>query len=475
MNLRGTRFLQLILSFFLASALFFISTCPILAKTIVEVKTEVLNVRSGPDISFDKIGQVNLGERYLVMEEENGWLKINFTGESAGWVSDRYVGRLQEEQTGAQDEPKPKKEIIVTGNQVNVRSGPDTSFSKIDSLGKGVRLPLILHENGWYQVELSSGNIGWIADWLAEPVSAQEAPPDSEPPALGTEKSTVIATPSTLNVRSGPSLDAERIGAVTQGTRMSLVSRSGDWYQVEMADKRKGWVAGWLVQFPGTALSSWKYQPSQVAVIQRVGESKEVRHYLAGKTIVVDPGHGSIQPGGWTDPGAIGSGGLWESDAVLEIGKKLRNLLEKEDARVIMTRTGDTNLSLEGRARVANEISADVFVSIHANSSPGSSINGTSTYFYAPLGSELGSQREMRKKLAECVQEKLLQYAGRANLGVREENFAVLRSTTVPSILVETAFISHPEEEMLLRDTEFRNKLALGIMEGLAQYFQDTR
>ncbi|MDD4752775.1 MAG: N-acetylmuramoyl-L-alanine amidase, partial [Desulfitobacteriaceae bacterium] len=137
-----------------------------------------------------------------------------------------------------------------------------------------------------------------------------------------------------------------------------------------------------------------------------------------------------------------------------------------------MTRTGDTNLSLEERALLANEISADVFVSIHANSSPGNTLNGTSTYFYAPFGDELGSQREKRQMLAECVQEKLLQYAGRADLGVREERFVVLRSTTVPSILVETAFISHPEEEILLGDDKFQSKVARGIMEGLVQYFR---
>ncbi|MDD4752629.1 MAG: SH3 domain-containing protein, partial [Desulfitobacteriaceae bacterium] len=233
MNLRGTPFLQFVISLFFG-VLFLISACPVLAETTVQVKTEILNVRSGPDTSFDRIGQVKMGERYIVCGKENGWLKIELSGGKAGWISDNYVDKLPEEQSAPQKEEKPAGEIIVTGDQVNVRSGPDTSFSKISSLEKGTRLPLLLHEKGWYQVKLASGNTGWVADWLAEPAPGKETPTDLEPSSSEPLTSTVIATASTLNVRNAPSLDAGKIGTVTKGTRMNLVSRSGDWYQVEM-------------------------------------------------------------------------------------------------------------------------------------------------------------------------------------------------------------------------------------------------
>ena len=155
MNLRGTPFLQFVISLFVG-VLFLISACPVFAETIVQVKTEILNVRSGPDTSFDLVGQVKLGERYIVRGEENGWLKIELSGGKVGWISDSYADKLPEEQSAPQGEAKPVGEIIVTGNQVNVRSGPDTSFPKISSLEKGTRLPLLLHEKSWYQVKLAS-------------------------------------------------------------------------------------------------------------------------------------------------------------------------------------------------------------------------------------------------------------------------------------------------------------------------------
>ena len=97
-----------------------------------------------------------------------------------------------------------------------------------------------------------------------------------------------------------------------------------------------------------------------------------------------------------------------------------------------MTRTKEAYLTLEERGEMANEAGADAFVSIHANSSVSSSISGTSTYFYAPTGSDWAEQREKRKLLAQSVQDKLLAALGRRNLGVREENFAVLRTAQVP-------------------------------------------
>ena len=136
-----------------------------------------------------------------------------------------------------------------------------------------------------------------------------------------------------------------------------------------------------------------------------------------------------------------------------------------------MTHTGSTNLTLAQRAGVANSLQADVFVSIHADSGkPG--VSGHTTYFYAPSSHNvLGAQRAQRLRLATLVQQELVKSGGRRDIGVREENFAVLRETRVPSILVETAFLTDRIEEVLLSQDWFQEKLAEGIANGLRAYF----
>lgn len=179
---------------------------------------------------------------------------------------------------------------------------------------------------------------------------------------------------------------------------------------------------------------------------------------LAGRRVVIDPGHGG------SDPGAIGVTGLHEKDVVLDIGLRLQELLVSEGAEVIMVRDNDCYIPLMERAQAANATKADVFVSIHVNSSVNPEASGTETYYYYadPEGQELAAlvQREMLDKLG------LNNRAPRPN-----QDFVVLRETKVPAILSEVAFISNRQEEALLKKPEFRGKAADSIYRGLMAYF----
>ena len=149
-------------------------------------------------------------------------------------------------------------------------------------------------------------------------------------------------------------------------------------------------------------------------------------------------------------------------------------MLTQQGANVVMTHsTGRTYLTLAGRAALANDINADIFVSIHCNSHNNSAIQGSMTFYYAPTWhSELSSQRWLRQRLALYIQEEMVSYGGRPNLGIKEESFAVLRETKVPSVLVETAFMSNTTEDALLNTDAFRTKIAQGIFKGIERYFQ---
>ena len=173
----------------------------------------------------------------------------------------------------------------------------------------------------------------------------------------------------------------------------------------------------------------------------------------------IDPGHGGF------DPGAIGPSGLRESDVTLSIGLKLREKLQLQGIQVVMTREKDTalgnniNADLNNRTQIANKNGCDYFISIHCNSSTNRSANGTETYCY-----KFGS---MGEKLARSIQSKLVEITGLANRGVKEANFAVLKNTVMPAVLVETAFISNPAEEAKLADDSWRNQCAEAIAVGI--------
>ncbi|AGA68340.1 N-acetylmuramoyl-L-alanine amidase [Desulfitobacterium dichloroeliminans LMG P-21439] len=191
---------------------------------------------------------------------------------------------------------------------------------------------------------------------------------------------------------------------------------------------------------------------------------------LAGKTIVVDPGHG------FPNPGALGPSGTQEMNNNLAIAKFLALELENAGANVILTRTNDNSpaydanttytqtADLQSRVAIAEKNSADLFVSLHNDS--WQTAHGTTT-FYASGNPQAASSI----KLAQSIQKALTQVVGTDDLGVKDSQFYVLRRTTMPAVLVEVAFISHPTEEMLLADDEFRKKAAHGVARGIFQYF----
>ena len=178
--------------------------------------------------------------------------------------------------------------------------------------------------------------------------------------------------------------------------------------------------------------------------------------------ICIDPGHGG------RDPGAVGQGGLKEKDVVLKIALKLGRLLTKQNIDVDFTRTTDIALGntldddLNLRSNIANKIKADYFISIHCNSSSNPGARGIETYALAPGGHA--------EKLARAVQRRLVIETGREDRGVKFANYAVLRKTNMPAILIEVCFISNFEEEIRLKDDAFLDRVANAIAGGVFDF-----
>jgi len=214
--------------------------------------------------------------------------------------------------------------------------------------------------------------------------------------------------------------------------------------------------------------------------------------------ILIDAGHGGH------DTGTIGPNGLYEKDIVLDVAKRVGALIEaKMGAEVIYTRTDDTFIPLERRPQIANDERADLFLSIHANSSPASTSSGVETYYLnftdnkavleTAARENAGSQKtvadlkdliqkiamhdkiEESRQFAARVQASLFSSSLKANIrtrdrGVRKAPFVVLIGAEMPAILAEVGFVTNPKDESLFRKAEYRQKIAEGLFQGLSRY-----
>ena len=187
---------------------------------------------------------------------------------------------------------------------------------------------------------------------------------------------------------------------------------------------------------------------------------------IKDKIITLDPGHGG------SDPGAIGASGLKEKQITLEISMRVKELLEKEGAKVFMTRTTDKDVyapnasdraELKARVNVAEKHNSDLFLSLHINSSVNKSVGGFSSYYYPKTDNDL--------KIAKTIQDKFAKNFGVDNLGVRQANFYVVKRCSMPATLLEMCFISNPKEEKLMKSKWFQKKTARLIVEGVKNYF----
>ncbi len=174
--------------------------------------------------------------------------------------------------------------------------------------------------------------------------------------------------------------------------------------------------------------------------------------------VVIDPGHGG------PDPGAIGIGGIRETDVVLEISKIVKNLLSEKGVKVMLTRKNEVDLDLPPRVSFANNNDADIFVSIHANASRGKrrDINGLETFYYRGWRGRL---------LAKRIQKQILRVSpGSPDRGVKQGRFYVIKNTRMPAVLVEIGFLTGRLDSRRLEKKTHRKRLAYAIAKGILEY-----
>lgn len=478
----------------------------------VNVSTDVLNVRSGPGLSYDVIGQLKRNESVAILASSDDWYQIDYKGKK-GWIASWLV------QSNANETEASTEEVISQVNGLNFRESPSTEAPVISKLSAGDQASFITQQGEWMNISFN-GSTGWVHEQYVSKISKAESnaqtAEQSSTKASGSFKVLVDA----LNVRTGPDLSSKRSNIVYKGETYPIVERSGNWIKIKVNDQEQGWVYSFhgetaqqassnttatndtvTVLSDGTNIRSSATTISDVVKRVNAGEelvviaeqsdwyeiqledghsayiakwvvssnndqsnmaepTEEKREHgtLKGLTIAVDAGHGG------TDKGTIGFRGTHEKVVTLKTAELLASKLQAAGATVVMTRESDQYVSLNERVWKSVQHNADAFISLHYDASLDTSATGFTTFY----------QHSNQQALANTVNESLNHSVSVRNRGVQQGDYYVLRENNSNAILIELGFLSNAMEESNIVSEHYREQATQGIYRGIIQYFDSN-
>jgi N-acetylmuramoyl-L-alanine amidase len=481
-------------------------------QLVVHVSTA--NVRQAPSLSAKVLTQLKKGtllHGIATATDEKGatWYKISLANKQIGWVHETVVKENNNSTT-----PSTNVKKTITTNNAVLYAEPRFNSAVVERVSKNKQVTVKQTVPGssfnWIQVASPSGKTGWMPEFEVNKIKY------------------VYAKSSASALRRGASKNYKITKTLSANERLVYLYEYNGWIYAETTSGIRGWVE--KAQTSSIALNSfidpikqetanetyliWKktsnfkvsytilsenrlkitgsfsyaeipsFSIKGIRSIEKIDNSLIVtfspgytftlRNYtdklsikvmergLKGKKIIIDAGHGAH------DSGAIGPSGLKEKDVTLDTALLLKDELEKAGAIVKLTRSKDVFLELAERTLIANSSDYDAFISIHADSYSRTS-RGTTTYYN--ISTNFNGPKS--QQLAKIVQKHLVAQLGTYNRGYKQQEFYVNRKNELPSILVELAFISNPNEEALLKTKAFRQKAAVGIRKGLEEYFNN--
>jgi N-acetylmuramoyl-L-alanine amidase len=469
-----------------------VDTLPTIIGEKTNVEVNLLNVRVGPESNYDKINQLNRNYSVLVYFEKGKWLLVRLADGSSGWIFREHTSYISkdelareelvkdypgegitrdEKESMANPEDKPAGEpadekiktpgekdtqgkmteqypfqVIADIDFLLLRNKPGLDNFPIDIIPTDTVLTVLQSdENGWLQVTLPDGKQGWVAGWHTKKINAEEK---NEPPETYFRLATVKA--DILRVRSGPGLRHTQTGRVYSGNHLLALQEQDGWYYVQTPTGQYGWISGEHVSLIEVASDVSRNNPSRAGSIK-----------TQNITLVIDPGHGG------SDSGATGITGLKEKNVNLTVSLYLADLLQSRGFNVVLTRKSDVNISLSERVAKAEKAKADLFISIHANAHLTNIFaSGTETYYY-----QNKSTSPQSFYLASLLQQETTRLLKLPNRGVKTKPFHVIKETSMPSVLLELAFLSNAVDEKMLKSNDFLKLGAEGVYRGILRYY----
>lgn len=433
-RLKQPRNLIVFLAIILFISITTFSTLVLANQNTIKVDASVVNIRTGPGLSYDIMTQVVGGEKINIIKEENEWYKIRLSNDQIGWVASWLIGNTEFSAAS-------NKLGTISAESANIRSEGNLDATILGKATKGTELTVLFQQNNWTQIQYN-GQVAWVSSDLIEITAEKKSIiPIVYSPKTNEDASIEILTVRSegTNIRSGPSVNESVLFKASKGDNLTYISTEGEWYKIKNSKGQTGYVANWVVDLSGNQTAA----PS--ANISSLSEA----------TIVIDAGHGG------EDPGAPASS-YNEKQATLKTAMALSSRLKQAGVNVILTRNSDDFVSLNDRAYISNQASADAFISIHYDSTEiPNEISGTTTYYY----------HENDKNLAETINKQLQINNPLPNNGTRFGDYYVLRENTRPSVLLELGYLNNTVDQATIYTDSYQAFAVESIYQALNNYF----
>lgn len=390
----------------------------------ITVDTEVLNIRSGPSLSYPIVQKGRRGESYNLLQTEGDWFEIQLSNGKKGWIASWLVKTVNKETSQSSG--------TVTVDRLNLRSDPSLSSAIIKKINSGEQVKIIESSSDWLKV-LSGEEEGWVSRKYVQ---------------LNTEKvdsnhsEMITILHNGTNLRSQPTIHSNIVARSNSGDTYNVLGKENDWYKVQLTNGDTAYVASWIV--------------STTVQVKTKKSNEKSKSGLKGKNIVIDPGHGGV------DSGTIGFIGTLEKNVTLRTAKLLYEKLTNAGANVFLTRVDDRFVPLPTRVGMSEINQADAFISLHYDSINDQSVTGHTTYYYHSL----------QKLLALDINEGITDQIQIENRGVRFGDFHVIRENTQPAVLLELGYLSNPAQEAAINSNQYQELISTGIYKGLEEYFK---
>ncbi|MGY3765800.1 N-acetylmuramoyl-L-alanine amidase [Vagococcus vulneris] len=393
---------------------------------IVTVKTIALNVREQPTVKSKIISQVHQEDKVTIKNEKNGWYKIQLPDKSTGWVADWLIF---EGKSG----PFTSLPGIIKSSNTDLKKSRAEKSKTIATLKRKQAVNVTLELNGWVRIHTEDNETGWIkSSELAIRKSHYPSPKENEP--------LYVALDGVI-LRKTSNLNGESLGELDYNAKLSYVGEDKDWYHVQTKKGTLGYLQKW-----------------EVTDYQLAAKDKRPNPPMAEYAVMLDAGHGGNDPGAESNDGKV-----FEKNVTLATALTVRDYLEDQGFSVFMTRDKDEFVPLHQIAIKSNESRADVFISMHYDSTQQANESSGTTTFY---------RNTQDKKLANLINNELASQLPLNNRGFGNQDYQVLRENKKPAILIELGYMNNDTDAQYAQSKKYHTFVAKAIYSGLIEFFK---
>lgn len=397
----------------------------------VNTSDKALKVYHTMDAKGIPVGEITKNQYLLALHKlDNGWIQVQYDNQVA-YIEDKDI-LLTTMMKGYASGGLKLRETQDENSKVLLTIPNGELFYLIEEVNDKNLKVRYLDKEGY----VDSDSTNYAIDLIQETLNKQAGLPTT----IDSNKMFVTKLKETP-IYSASNVTSELIGTVDKGTQFAYEDRDGDFYKIPIGNGKFGYIPYWLVTTNFSAIET----------------DETIPQGIKNAIIVIDPGHGGDDPGA-----VVNFSDKHEADHTLTTALLVKKELEAMGAKVFLTRTNDSSVSLSERADISNKNNADAFISIHFDSAEDSSLSGTTTYYFS----------EKSENLSQTVNKYLSRNLPLKNQGSRFQNFMVLRDNARPSILLELGYLNNQGDNKVISSEEYQQNIAKSIANALKEYFQ---